>query len=96
MKARQGILFLLTSLCLSANIATANDSSHNKELSNASDLAKLSEEIVITSTPKNSSQVVIKFAGKLRTSIEPKADKVAANKAGASKAMLSKFRINGI
>lgn len=101
METKQGILFLFASVCLSVNMAAANDEhnnqSLNKDVTNFSDLSQLSGE-TSPSLPE-----INKFAGELRTSVNPdpgsavtKADKVAVNKSELSKAMLGKFRINGI
>lgn len=98
MDAKQGFLILLASACLFANIATANDGNVNdksdKNVPNISDLSQLSgaESPVAKDLLLNDG----KFAGELRTSINPASEKVAISKSKTSKAMISKFRINGI
>jgi hypothetical protein len=88
--AKQGLLILLATTCLFANVVSANDGSINHAANkNVGDLSQLS-------TTKDSKLDTGKFAGELRTSANPTSGKVAINKSDASKAMISKFRINGI
>jgi len=93
---RQGFISLVIFLGIAGNVVVANDDSTSNDADNFSDLSQLSSDDLTGNVPLP--PAMSKFSDNLRD-LElpvPNTGKLANNKLEASRAMIGKFRINGI
>lgn len=91
MVTSERILFFIAAAFLTFNTASANDNDLKSEVRSFSDLSQLSNKS-LPSTKAN--KLITKSADHADANTD--GNKVAVNKTKPSKAMIGKFRINGI